>query len=198
MNKISLLPKIAVLMVFMYAQPGVAYELVEKAAPDAMKLTADDYAEIQQLAIRYAWLLDHCTNGGYDYAGLYVDDGQFSTADDWGTSSNEQRTSLAKGREALARAAGGGANGKCVPPKEYLGYGITHIVTNHMITPTKTGAVGKHRLIAVGICGYPHLMELQGGYEDVYVKTKEGWKFKSRTHVFEKTRSLQFGICANK
>jgi SnoaL-like domain len=198
MNKISLLPKIAVLMVFMYAQPGVAYELVEKAAPDAMKLTADDYAEIQQLAIRYAWLLDHCTNGGYDYADLYVDDGQFSTAEDWGTSSNDQRTSLAKGREALARAAGGGANGKCVPPKEYLGYGITHIVTNHMITPTKTGAVGKHRLIAVGICGYPHLMELQGGYEDVYVKTKEGWKFKSRTHVFEKTRSLQFGICANK
>jgi hypothetical protein len=198
MNKMSVLPKIAVLMVFMYAQPGVAYELVEKAPPDAMKLTADDYAEIQQLAIRYAWLLDHCTNGGYDYADLYVDDGQFSTADGWGTSSNEQRTSLAKGREALAKAAGGGANGQCVPPKEYLGYGITHIVTNHMITPTKTGAVGKHRLIAVGICGYPHLMELQGGYEDVYVKTKEGWKFKSRTHVFEKTKSLQFGVCANK
>ena len=59
-----------------------------------------------------------------------------------------------------------------------LGYGLTHIVTNHMIVATKDGAVGKHRLLTVGVCGYPHLMELQGGYEDEYVKTKDGWRFK--------------------
>jgi hypothetical protein len=41
-------------------------------------------------------------------------------------------------------------------------------------------------------------MELQGGYEDVYVKTKDGWKFKSRIHVFKKDASLQFGVCMNK
>src|SRR5690606_16562545 len=84
-----------------------AHEIVYKAPPDAMKLTAEDYVEIQQLAVRYAWTLDHCTNGGYDYADLYVDDGQFSAAEEWNTTSNDQRTFLAIGREALAQAAGG-------------------------------------------------------------------------------------------
>jgi hypothetical protein len=189
---------IAAALLLACGSTAFTHDLVDKAPPDAMKLTADDYAEIGQLVVRYAWVLDHCTNGGFDYAALYVDDGQFSVAEDWGTTSNEQRTSVAKGRDALAQAAGGGKNGKCMDPKDYVGYGVNHIVVNHMITPTKNGAVGRHRLIAVGVCGYPHLMELQGGYEDVYVKTKDGWRFKSRIHVFRAAPSLQFGVCTNK
>jgi hypothetical protein len=176
----------------------LSHQLVDKASPDAIELTADDYAELGQLVVRYAWTLDHCTNGGYDYADLYVDDGQFSAAEDWGTTSNDQRTFVARGRDALAIAAGGKEDGTCMDPEEYLGYGINHIVVNHMITPTADGAVGKHKLIAIGVCGYPHLMELQGGYEDVYVKTDEGWRFKSRIHVFRQAPSLQFGVCMNK
>lgn len=180
------------LITTLFSLAGFA-QSVDKAPPDAMKLTMDDIVEIKQLAIRYAWTLDNCVNGGYDYADLYVDDGQFSSAEEWGTTSNDQRIFVAKGREALAKAAGGDGKGNCRPDR--LGQGLTHIVTNHMITPTKNGAIGKHRLISVGVCGYPHLMELQGGYEDVYVKTDEGWKFKSRIHVFNKERSLQFGVC---
>jgi len=195
MEKIENFLKVAGLALLVNTSPGTAQEMVDKAPPDAMKLTAEDYVEIQQLAVRYAWVLDHCTNGGYDYAALYVDDGQFSVAEDWGTTSNGQRTSVAKGRDALAKAAGGGDDGKCLPPGKYLGYGINHIVINHWITPTRTGAVGRHKLIAIGVCGYPHLMELQGGYEDVYVKTKEGWRFQSRIHVFKQAPSLQFGVC---
>jgi len=198
MSNINFFLRIMGMAAVFYASSGFAHSLAYKAPPDAMKLTAEDYVEIQQLAIRYAWTLDHCNNGGYDYADLYVDDGQFSVAEDWGTTSNDQRTSIAKGRDALAKAAGGDGHGKCVPPKEYLGYGITHIVTNHLITPTKNGAVGRHRLIAIGVCGYPHLMEMQGGYEDVYVNTKEGWRFKSRIHVFPQAMSLQFGPCMHK
>lgn len=178
--------------------PAVSHEFVDEVDPDAMTLTAEDYAEIGQLVVRYAWILDHCTNGGYDYADLYVEDGQFSAAEDWGSTSNDQRTFVSKGRDALAVAAGGKGDGTCQDPKDYIGYGINHIVVNHMITPTADGAVGKHKLIAIGICGYPHLMELQGGYEDVYVKTDEGWKFKSRIHVFRQAPSLQFGVCMNK
>src|SRR5262245_38959037 len=81
-----------------------AADLVPKAPPDAMKLTAQDYAEIQQLAIKYAWLLDKCANGGYDYADLYVPDGQFAVAESFGTTSNDQRKFVTKGREALAKA----------------------------------------------------------------------------------------------
>ena len=186
------------LLACMCAPHAIADELVPKAPPDAMELTAADYAEIGQLAIRYAWTLDHCVNGGYDYADLYVEDGQFSVAEDWGTTSNDQRTFVSIGHDALAKAAGGDGTGKCVDPKQMLGYGLTHIVTNHMIVPTKDGAVGKHRLLTIGVCGYPHLMELQGGYEDVYVKTGDGWKFKSRIHVFKQAPSLQFGVCTNR
>ena len=32
----------------------------------------------------------------------------------------------------------------------------------------------------------PGSVERHGGYEDVYVKTKEGWRIKSRTHVRNK------------
>src|SRR5689334_5144961 len=94
-----------------------AQDLVPKAPPDAMKLTAQDYAEIQQLAVRYAWLLDRCANGGYDYADLYVPDGQFAVAETFGTTSNEQRKFVTKGREALAKAAGGDGKGGCADPK---------------------------------------------------------------------------------
>lgn len=176
----------------------VAHELVPKAPPDAMTLTGTDYAEIEQLAARYAWTLDHCTNGGYDYADLYVPEGQFAVAEEWGTTSNTERTFVSIGREELAKAAGGDGHGKCVDPKDTLGYGLTHLVVNHMIVPTRDGAVGKHRLLAMGVCGYPHLLELQGGYEDVYVKTAAGWRFKSRIHVFKQAPSLQFGVCMHK
>ena len=185
------------LWVLLCAPCVFAHELVPKEPPNAMKLTALDLAEIEQLAVRYAWLLDHCANGGYDYADLYVADGQFSVAEDFGTTLNKQRF-VTKGREALARAAGGDGQGNCVDPRGTLGYGLTHIVTNHMIVATEDGAVGKHRLLTVGVCGYPHLIELQGGYEDAYVKTKDGWRFKSRIHVFKQAPSLQFGVCANR
>jgi hypothetical protein len=195
MNKIKNVLRVAGLAALVHCAPGVAQEMVDKAPPDAMKLTADDYAAIQQMVVRYAWVLDTCTNGGFDYADLYVADGQFSVAENWGTTTNAQRSGVAKGRDALAKAAGGTDDGKCLPPGKYVGYGVNHIVVNHLITPTKTGAVGRHKLIAIGVCGYPHLMELQGGYEDVYVKTRDGWKFQSRIHVFKSAPSLQFGVC---
>src|SRR5262244_2448916 len=50
----------------------------------AMVLTAQDYIEIQQLAARYAYAIDKCTNSGYDYADLYTPDGAFSIADENG------------------------------------------------------------------------------------------------------------------
>src|SRR5262245_62583563 len=100
---------------------ALAQELVPDTPPDAMKLTAQDFAEIEQLAVRYAWLIDRCQNGGYDYADLYVADGQFSVAESFGTTSNEQRRFVTRGREALARAAGGDGKGGRVDPKTKLG-----------------------------------------------------------------------------
>ena len=41
--------------------------------------------------------------------------------------------------------------------------------------------VGKR--IAIGLDGEPGKVEAQGRYEDVYVKTTQGWRFQSRVHV---------------
>jgi hypothetical protein len=185
---------VAVVVVILGLRSAQAYE-IPQAPANAMKLTAADYMEIQQLVARYPYALDHCTHGGYDYADLYVDDGMFAAATRWGTTSDDQRTYVARGRRALAIAAGGAADGKCLPPEYNRGYGATHLLTNVLITATPTGAVGMSRLLVAGVCSYPHTLELQSGYEDVYVKTAKGWRFKSRIHVLDPGHTLQFGAC---
>ncbi len=77
---------------------------------------------------------------------------------------------MSTGRDALAKAAGGGPDG-CRDPKTLMGYGISHIIIDQVITPTETGASGKAILLAIGVGGNPTTIERQGGYEDTYVKT---------------------------
>ena len=103
-------------------------------------------------------------------------------------------TGRIKGRAALIEAAGGDGKGGCKDPKTQMGYGISHIVANHVIMPSPEGATGKSYLLAIGVGGDPTTIERQGGYEDVYVKTPAGWRFKSRVHVFPNlSQSVQFG-----
>jgi hypothetical protein len=156
----------------------------------APTLSTQDYIDIQQLVARYAFLIDTCTAGGYEFADLFTPDGGFSVSQEWGVAGARKT----KGREALAAAAGGDGKGGCVDPKTTLGYGISHISVNHAITPAPGGAVGKSYLLAIGVGGNPTTIERQGGYEDVYEKTANGWRFKSRVHVFPNLReSVQFG-----
>ena len=55
-------------------------------------------------------------------------------------------------------------------------------------------AKGRCKLLALGVGGNPTTIEQQGGYEDTYVKTKNGWRFKQRIHVFPNmSTSVQFG-----
>ena len=146
----------------------------QKGAP---ALTALDYAEIQQLAARYGHAIDTCANNGYDYADLYTPDGTFT---DMFTDEGYKQGGLvrARGREQLAAAAGGGSRG-C----NNVGWnGWSHLLVNHVIAPSPEGATGRVYLVVVGASG-PKSVEREGGYEDVYVKTAAGWRFRSRTHV---------------
>jgi hypothetical protein len=155
-----------------------------------MTLTPQDYIDIQQLSAKYAFAIDTCTNGGTDYADLYTDVGEFSVSQQWGVAGNRKT----KGRAALVKAAGGDGTGGCVDPKTTMGYGISHLIVNLVVTPTPDGAVGKSYLLAIGVGGDPTKIERQGGYDDVYVKTAAGWRFKSRIHVFPNmSESVQFG-----
>lgn len=136
-------------------------------------LGSQDYIDIQQLVSKYAYAIDECTNKGYDYADLYVPDGLFAT------SRGGKILNRFEGRERLAEAARGGMP-DC---KDVPWAGIVHMLVNHVIEPAPGGATGRVYLIAIGLDGVPGKVEAQGRYEDVYVKTPTGWRFKSRTHV---------------
>jgi hypothetical protein len=138
-------------------------------------LTPADYIEIQQLVARYAHAIDTCSNNGYDYADLYVPDGQYS---------NSRSKTKWIGRERLAEAAGGGKNG-C--KKLQTENARSHTITNLVIDPAPEGATGKSYLVYPGVRGQHSDADHSGhvgGYQDVYVKTPAGWRFKSRIHVF--------------
>ena len=138
-----------------------------------VQLTALDYIEIEQLNRKYAWALDTCTNDGFDYADLYTPDGAFvdgKTGKRW------------QGRNELAEAAGGNGKG-CPFPKMPL----EHVIMNLVIEPTADGATGKSYLVYPGRNGKFVDDEHHGhdcGYQDTYVKTANGWRYKERIHVF--------------
>jgi hypothetical protein len=143
-------------------------------AQEPMELTALDYFEIQQLVAKYARAIDTCSNNGYDYADLYTPDGSFVPV------VNGRPIPAIQGRERLAEVSGGGSNQcKNVP---WIEQGVRHIYANHIITPAPDGAVGTVDMMMIGLDGDPYKIAHDGYYEDVYVKTTQGWRFKQRTH----------------
>ena len=93
---------------------------------------------------------------------------------------NGKATPGIQGREKLAEVSGGGSKGcKNVP---WIEQGVHHIYANHVITPTAEGATGIVDMMMIGLGGDPNKIENDGYYEDIYVKTALGWRFKQRTH----------------
>jgi hypothetical protein len=174
-----------IVMVWMLVQQQRA-----SAAVKAPILTALDYAEIGQLVNRYGQAIDTCSNNGYDYADLYTPDGVFIdkiTPDGF----SKGGVVLAKGREQLAEVVGGGSFGCKRPTKgptatpgdgPVAWNGWSHVMVNHVITATPDGAAGRVYLLMLGMTG-PNSLQRDGGYEDLYVKTSNGWRIKSRSHV---------------
>lgn len=144
------------------------------SAQQPMQLTALDYIEIQQLVAKYARAIDTCSNNGYDYADLYTADGIFLPM------VNGRSIPGIQGRERLAEVSGGGSN-QC-RNVGWIEQGVRHIYSNHIITPTPEGATGTVDMMMIGLDGDPNKIAHDGYYEDIYVKTPQGWRFKQRTH----------------
>jgi len=128
-------------------------------------LTAADYLEIQQLVARYSYAVDMHGGDGSAYAALFTPDGTFGTQ--------------AKGTAQLAELA-------AKTNKERSGPAFArHFVTNVMIKPSPEGATGRSYLVALDISEVrkPTTILHGGHYDDVYVKTAQGWRIKSRTYV---------------
>jgi hypothetical protein len=144
-------------------------------------LSALDYHEITQLINRYAYGIDTCANNGNDYANVFTSDGVFIDRNSDAGFAAGGRV-LAQGREALATLVGGGSRG-CATKLVWTDW--SHLMLNHEITPSADGATGRIYLVQLGMEG-PGSVARHGGYEDVYVRTPEGWRIKSRTHVRNK------------
>ncbi len=116
---------------------------------------------------RYPYALDQNPDDGASYANLFTADAVF----------RQPRT---EGRQNLATMASRAPHG----PKY-----TRHFLTNHVIEATPDGAAGKQYLVAVDIgeAGQPSSIFLGGHYEDVYAKTPEGWRFKTRTFIASAT-----------
>jgi hypothetical protein len=128
-------------------------------------LTAADYLEIQQLVARYSYAVDMHGGDGSAYAALFTPDATFGTQ--------------AKGTAQLAELA-------AKTNKDRSGPAYTrHFVTNVVIKPSAEGATGRSYLVAIDISenGKPTTMLHGGHYDDVYVKTPQGWRVKSRTYI---------------
>jgi hypothetical protein len=122
-------------------------------------LTSIDYLDIRRLVANYAYGLD----GGADEGGVYADNfapgaslfGQVRSRDDM---------------KALAN-------------REPHGPQFTrHFLTNVLIEPGPSGVAGKQYLAVIDISeeGKESAIYLGGRYDDEYVKTPQGWKFKTR------------------
>lgn len=148
-------------------------------AQSAAPLTAEDKLEIRVLLDSYAQILDHCTNGGEDYANLFTADGTFGVSSEWGGGEKI----WFRGREQLILAGGGGPNGcrpQTSPRPSY------HLNINPLITATPGGARARSTLLTItnDTNDRGDIVHYEGGYEDTFEKTPEGWRFKSRVHVW--------------
>jgi hypothetical protein len=144
-------------------------------------LTAQDYADNTQQINRYANGIDTSGGNGLDYANVFTPDGVFIDRNsDAGYAAGGRI--LASGRQALAELIGGGAKG-CKTKQVWTDW--SHLMLNHEINATPNGAKGRIYLVQLGMKG-PGTIERHGGYEDVYVRTGDGWRIKSRTHVRNK------------
>jgi hypothetical protein len=133
-----------------------------------LPLTPMDRIEIQHLIARYAYALDTGGRNGYDYADLFTGDGVF-------VGMNQGPTGRSyRGRDTLASLARGGARNP-----NY----VSHYITNVVLEATPDGAKGTEYAIIgdFGANGSTDGKWTHGGrYEDTYVKTADGWRFKTR------------------
>jgi actinorhodin biosynthesis protein ActVIA len=135
------------------------------------RLTAQEYIEIQQLVTRYAYALDSGADNGYMYADLFAPDGEFHGP----PARPGGKPFDAVGRDQLAAMV------RPAPGSQRSPAYVSHFLSNHLIEQAPDGVTGKEYLLVLNVVeGKPVQVSMGGHYEDVYVKTPQGWRFKTR------------------
>jgi hypothetical protein len=128
-------------------------------------LTDQDRAAIRQLSDSYVTYLDGCKAA--EYAGLFTADGSFISGPRGTMTGRENLASLVTSEPYCKPGAAPRA-------------GLSHAFSRIEIEATAEGASGK-----VYLPGRDAATS-GGHYEDRYVKTPDGWEFKSRTYLSPK------------
>ena len=129
------------------------------AAGQGGTLSVADRADIQHLSARYAETLAACAAA--DYAALFAADGFFASGFRGRVQGTDKLVELVRS-ERHCTGAGSRPVGT-VPTAD--------------VKPAVNGA---------GAVGHVPLPNDGGAYEDVYVKTRKGWRFQSRTYFTAK------------
>lgn len=126
-------------------------------AQNTSTLSAQDYAEIQQLYARYNHAID--TGNAEAWAETFTPDGTFNTTN--------------KGRDGLIAFIH-----RWVEQRD--GANRRHWNSNILITPTPEGASGSAYLMLLDVGQKPPTIAGTSKYTDALVRTAHGWRFKSR------------------
>jgi hypothetical protein len=142
---------------FIYAAMIGALSLIAVPGLAADKLTVQDYMEIEQLYAKYNHAID---SGDADtWAATFTEDGVFNT--------RFAGTEQLKGFIKLWREKMDGANRR-------------HWNSNLKLDATPEGVNGAVYLILYNVGVKPVAIASTGMYADTLVKTKAGWRFKTR------------------
>jgi hypothetical protein len=137
------------------------------SAEGAGALTTQDYLDIQKLYARYAMAADR--QDGKSWSETFTPDGEF-----YAPFTIKENNNTLKGRDQIAAFLKG-------PARERPA--IRHFYSNITINPAPTGATGNAYMILTNLESNPPSISGGGFYEDVIVKTGDGWRFKKRTYI---------------
>jgi hypothetical protein len=124
-------------------------------------LTADDYMQIQQLYSKYYQTYDAGDADGW--ASVFTADGTFNNT---------------KGKDALKRQ---------IENSTAKGTPLRHWQSNLLLTPVPGGVQGKVYVIQFDIRAKPITPASFSRYDDLLVKTSDGWRFKEKMRSSDTT-----------
>ena len=137
-------------------------------------LTGQDYAEIEQLIARYNQATD------------------FEDLDMYASVFTEDAVWRGNGRELVGRAAlvKSLADRFASRPPEHE---RRHWQNNSVITPTPDGATARTYFVSFEVSYVPPKPALSGHYDDVLVRTPDGWRIKERELNLDRPLRDTFG-----
>jgi hypothetical protein len=148
-----------------------------KKAPGPMKITWEDYVEIQTLYAKYAYAVDGLGQDGRGepYADVFTDDGELNVV-------GVHDKHPVKGREALIEFAKKGLEKG--PAKQ------RHVITNLVVTPIdENTARGEVLLMLVNSASNPATLVSNRATADILRKTPKGWRIQKRTNSLISTNT---------